>query len=166
MENSDLELIKAAVEEFLGKMTVGFLSVKVLPSFVAGDAPREGVEVELVLQDPQMLIGHNGQTLFELSRLLRIILNKKLQTLRPGSGREDFYVNVDINDYKKKKLDYLKDLARAAAAEVLAIGEKKILPAMPAYERRVIHAELSGRPDVKTESFGEGLERSVVISIK
>ncbi|MST04322.1 MAG: hypothetical protein EXS49_02020, partial [Candidatus Pacebacteria bacterium] len=37
------------------------------------------------------------------------------------------------------------------------------LPAMNAYERRIVHTELAVRPDVKTESSGEGRERCVVI---
>jgi predicted RNA-binding protein Jag len=34
---------------------------------------------------------------------------------------------------------------------------------MNAFERRIIHAELSKRSDVKTESVGEGEERRVAI---
>jgi predicted RNA-binding protein Jag len=34
---------------------------------------------------------------------------------------------------------------------------------MNAYERRLIHAELAARPDVKTESLGEGRGRYVVV---
>ena len=33
---------------------------------------------------------------------------------------------------------------------------------MNAYERRLVHTELATRPDVKTESIGEGSERHIV----
>ena len=114
------------------------------------------VTVDITLDDPQMLIGQGGQTLFELQRVLRILLNKKLEN--------NFHLNVDINDYKKKKIEYLKGLARSLADEVAITKEKKILPPMSAYERRIIHTELSGRQDIITESQGEGFDRRVVIS--
>ena len=70
---------------------------------------------------------------------------------------------MDINDYKKKKVEYLKNLADCIANEVILTKEKKVLAPMPAYERRIIHAQLSARQDIKTESQGEGIDRCVVI---
>ena len=101
MEEQEIKKVKEVTEEFLAKMTLAYFSVEVTRLFAAGEVAKdlpagrqEMVEVQITLQDPQMLIGHNGQTLFELSRILRIVLNKKLQ--------KDFYVSVDINEYKKK----------------------------------------------------------------
>jgi predicted RNA-binding protein Jag len=37
---------------------------------------------------------------------------------------------------------------------------------MSAYERRVVHSELSQRTDVVTESQGEGFDRHIVIRAK
>ncbi|PJA84129.1 MAG: hypothetical protein CO145_02195, partial [Candidatus Nealsonbacteria bacterium CG_4_9_14_3_um_filter_37_13] len=67
------------------------------------------------------------------------------------------------NGYKKKKLDYLKELARSLADEVALTKKEKNLPPMAAYERRIIHLELAGRSDVTTESIGEEPERRVVV---
>jgi spoIIIJ-associated protein len=116
------------------------------------------VSVDIKLDEPQILIGQGGQTLFEIQRILRTILNKKL--------KEVFYLNLDINDYKKKKVEYLKDLAREMADQVALTKEEKSLPAMSAYERRVVHAELSQKTDVTTESQGEGFDRHIVIRPK
>ncbi len=158
MEENELIVIKQAMEELLAKMTLALLDMQITQSEgqdqVMG-AKKEVVEINLVLEDPQMLIGQNGKTLFEFGRLARILLNKKL--------KKDFYVALDINDYKKKKIEYIKDLAKAAADQVARTGQPTTLPPMPAYERRLIHAELSLRQDVATESQGEGEERCVVI---
>ena len=35
------------------------------------------VNLDIKLEEPQILIGQGGQTLFEIQRLLRMILNKK-----------------------------------------------------------------------------------------
>jgi predicted RNA-binding protein Jag len=37
---------------------------------------------------------------------------------------------------------------------------------MSSYERRIIHAELSKRTDVATDSQGEGFDRHIVIKSK
>lgn len=70
---------------------------------------------------------------------------------------------VDINNYRKKREDLILELGRAAARKALAEKIKVELPPMNAYERRLVHTELSSRPDIKTESAGEDRERHIVI---
>src|SRR3989344_2206394 len=70
---------------------------------------------------------------------------------------------VDVNNYRRERENLIVELAKAAARKVLTTKQEVKLPAMNAYERRLIHMELSTRPDVKSESFGEGPERHVVI---
>jgi len=72
-------------------------------------------------------------------------------------------VFIDINNYKDKRENLILELARATARKVAATKTEIELPAMNAYERRLIHLELSSRPDIKTESIGEGKERRIVI---
>ena len=166
---NELVKIKEAVEELLQKMTIIDTTVSVKKS--AGenndvDGGTELVDIDInAKEDPQMLIGHNGQTLFELNRLLRIIVNKKLSRDAKSSagGQKSFYINVDINDYKKQKIQYLKDLALTMANEAALTKEKKVLPPMPAYERKIIHEQLSLRQDIVTESHGEGEARYIII---
>jgi len=113
------------------------------------------VPINLKTEEPQILIGEGGQTLTEIQHLLKAILKRKIE--------ENFYIDLDINDYKKKKKEYLKELARSAADEVTLTKKEKILPPMPAYERRIIHLELAERNDVTSESIGKEPERRVVI---
>ncbi len=143
-------MIKEVIEEFFKKMTIDGVDVQVAES-------AEAIEVNLTLNEPQFLIGQNGETLSDLGRVLNIILTKKLG--------KSFYLKLDINDYKKKKVEYLKNLANELADEVVKTGEKKVLLPMSAYERMVIHSELAPRKDVATESQGEGVERCVVIRL-
>lgn len=70
---------------------------------------------------------------------------------------------VDVNNYRKKREGLIIDLARAAVRKSLAENKEVFLPAMNAYERRLIHVELARHPDVKTESVGEGKERHIII---
>jgi len=72
-------------------------------------------------------------------------------------------VFVDINNYRKEREGLIINLANASARKALLSKEEIKLPPMNAYERRLVHLELSVRPDVKTESVGEGRERYVVV---
>ncbi|MDP1994180.1 MAG: R3H domain-containing nucleic acid-binding protein [Ignavibacteria bacterium] len=156
--------MKEAVEEFFEKMTIVISNMEVNLSSIKKNLQdaqdiveenRDVVDLDIKLNEPQILIGQQGQTLFEIQRLLRTVLNKKLQKV--------FYLNLDINDYKKKKIEYLKDIAKELADQVSLTKEEKALLPMSAYERRIIHSELSQRTDVITESHGDGFERHIVI---
>lgn len=164
MNTEEIKKIKETVEEFFSKMTievqkidVNFFSAEKNGKEDTGEE-REAVDLSIKLDEPQILIGQSGQTLFETQRLLKTILNKKLQKI--------FFLNLDINDYKKNKIEYLKGLAKELADSVALTKQEKVLFPMPAYERRIIHAELSERQDVTTESQGEGIDRHIVIKPK
>jgi spoIIIJ-associated protein len=161
LEQSQINKVKEIVEEFFDKMTMPISTVAVKSSI---DAEREVIDLDIKLDEPQILIGQGGQTLFEIQRLLRSVLSKKLNV---SSGINNiFYLNLDINDYKKKKIEYLKNLAKELADQVSLTKEEKILAPMSAYERRVVHAELAQRMDVITESQGDGFDRHIVIKAK
>jgi spoIIIJ-associated protein len=152
LEEKELKKIEESVREFFLKMTMPVLDAKtVLIS-------QTEIALEIELSEPQILIGQGGQTLFEIQRILRIILNKKFQ--------QNFLFNLDINNYKKKKIEYLKSLAKDSANQVALTKEEKVLPPMSAYERRIIHTELSQRTDIATESSGDGTERHIIIKSK
>ena len=128
------------------------------------------IPIEIKTIEPKMLIGQSGSNLVDIQRLLKLILRKKLDLARGLDAdlgeQKQFYIDLDINDYKKKKIEYLKELAKNVADEVSLSGEEKIIGPMPAYERRIIHLELQERENISCESIGEEPERSVVIKIR
>ncbi len=72
-------------------------------------------------------------------------------------------VVVDINNYYKDKEKLVIELAKAGAKKAVITKNDVILPPMNAFERHLVHEELSVRPDVKTESIGAGTSRRVVV---
>jgi spoIIIJ-associated protein len=76
-----------------------------------------------------------------------------------------FLLHADINNYRREREKLIIELARAAARKVLLTKQEVELPPMNAYERRLVHVELVSRPDIKTESIGEGTERKVVVKL-
>ena len=163
ISSDEVKKIKEITEDFLQKMTITDFRVDLNLSSVKNEKPNleekqdlDVVNLDIKIKEPQILIGSDGQTLFELQRILRIILNKKLQ--------KNFYLKLDINDYEKKKIEYLKSLAKNLADEVSLTKKKKILSPMPSYQRRIIHMELAERTDVTTESQEIGIDRCIVIN--
>ncbi|MFC1663534.1 protein jag [Patescibacteria group bacterium] len=148
LNQNDIEKIKKTTKEFFEKLTI-VVEIKVLPQ------KEKTIPINLKMDEPQILIGERGQTLAEIQHLLKAILRRKI--------KEPFYIDLDINDYKKKKREYLKEMARSVADEVVLTKKEKQLSSMSAYERRIIHLELADRGNVATESIGQEPERRVVI---
>lgn len=159
IDQEDLQKIKDTTKETLEKMSFSVFNLDIdVENNDGSEANKDVIYLSINVSDPKFLIGQNGQTLLELERILKIILNKKID--------KPFHLKIDINDYQKKKIEYLKTLAKDAADEVAFTKKEKTLPPMSAYERRIVHTELSAREDVDTESQGEGFNRCIIISPK
>lgn len=105
--------------------------------------------------DARMLIGERGANLAALEHVLRKILHKK-------QGM-DVHFTLDINDYRMRRLEDLKQDVKSAAKEVRLYGHAVPLRPMTSFERRIVHLLLEEYPDITTESSGEEPERKVVI---
>lgn len=146
--DNEIEKIKKTVEDFFSKIGLE-TSIEVLP-------PKDLTYfVNIKTKEPKILIGERGEVLLDIQHLLKAILKRTL--------KKEFYLDLDVNEYKKRKIKFLKELAKEIANEVALTKKEKILPPMPAYERRIIHLELADRGDVTTESIGREPERKVVI---
>ena len=148
MNLNNLEEIKEEIIKFFDKTT---FDLKIDISF----KDNSTICINVNSEEPQILIGERGQTLADIQRLLKMILKKKTN--------DHIYVDLDINDYKKRRMDNLKDLARQTADKAVSSNEEKVLFAMSPYERRVVHLELAKRLDIATESVGSEPGRKIVI---
>jgi spoIIIJ-associated protein len=109
--------------------------------------------------DAQLLIGKQGANLEALQHIVRILFRRQTQDDR-------FPFAVDIDDYKDKRVLYLKELARKAAHHVRQTRKPVSLEPMPAYERRVVHSYLSLYNDIGSESVGVDPYRKLIIKPK
>lgn len=118
----------------------------------------ETVIFNIKTPDSAMLIGQYGVNLNALQYLARIMAHKRLT--------ESANFIIDVEDYKRGREDFLKELARQAVARVRQTRERLLLKPMHPYERRVIHSEIANYPDIASESMGEEPERRVLIKPK
>ena len=107
-----------------------------------------------------MLIGHRGETLDAMQYLTGLVINKNRKT--------EGYTRVTLNteEYREKREETLRHLAKKVAAQVRATGRPRVLEPMNPYERRVLHSTLQNNPDVTTHSEGEEPNRRVVVTPK
>ena len=105
--------------------------------------------------DANVLVGKNGKNIMALETLINIILKKRLNIKNK--------IMLDVNNYRKKKDIFLKDIAIKAGEEVLKTKRKVYLKPMNAYERKVVHKTLQNIKNVTTKSIGKGKLKKIVV---
>ena len=142
------QLVSELIDYFLGAMGV------VADTYIRED--DEGVMTfEIDGPDAGLLIGRRGETLQALQFIVRMVTNRQL-------GRKA-HVLIDIEDYRERRVQMLRRLARRTAGRVGSSGREYSLEPMSPAERRIVHMSLAGHDEVRTESEGEGNQRRVVI---
>lgn len=105
--------------------------------------------------EARMLIGEHGNNLAALEHLIKKVIKKKYS--------EELKFTLDINDYRMKRLEDLKQEVKVAAKNVRMYHKSVPLRSMSSFERRIVHLLLAEYPDITTESSGEEPERKVTI---
>jgi len=147
---------RQALQELLSKMRVRGHVVAQWGEAIDGD--ERPLLLDVQGDDLSVLIGRRGETLAALQYILRLIVNKRLNTITN--------VVVDVESYKSRREQQLKRLAQRLAEQATQQKRTLSLEPMPANERRIIHLTLRDHPDVTTESVGTGEFRKVTIVLK
>lgn len=125
------------------------------------DAKEEGNTIKVNLSGAKMgvVIGYRGETLDSLQYLTSLVVNK---------GHEDDYKRVvmDTENYRAKREETLKRLAKKTAVRVAKNRRSFRLEPMNPYERRIIHSALQDDKYVTTYSEGDEPYRRIVIDCK
>lgn len=111
--------------------------------------------ISITIHDPYLTQERVPDLVVNLNRVGRLLTKQKSLE----------HILIDVNNYRREREGLIVELAKAAARKAIASGEMVSLPTMNAYERRLVHTELATRPDVKTESVGEGKDRYVIVKI-
>jgi spoIIIJ-associated protein len=102
-----------------------------------------------------LLIGRRGATLDALQELVRCAVQR--QTERRSR------VRVDVEGYRSRHVEKLRDRCREAIAQVRETGEPVRLDPMDAYERKLMHDLVAKTGGVTSSSEGAEPKRRVVI---
>ena len=145
-------LLKKIASDILQKMTFGDFKIAIEGK---GDVDGESFVVNIETPESNLLIGQYGVTLSALQHILRLLVRRETE--------DKFKFLADVNHYLQEKIDSLAGIATGAAKQAISERKPVVLRPMSAYERRLVHMELAGNENVKTESIGEGDDRKVVV---
>ena len=142
-----------------GERTVAFLeglfellNIKACTELVS---EGEKIEINVTTANTTSVIGKKGVMLDAIQTLASAVGN---------TGRDDYKrVVVDCDNYRESRENTLNKLAENLAQKAIRLGKKIALEPMNPYERRIIHAALSEREDISTESEGKEPNRYIVI---
>jgi spoIIIJ-associated protein len=117
----------------------------------------EDIYFEIVCEeDYGNIIGRRGETLDALQYLTRLFVNR--------SENNNKRVALNVGDYRSRREETLKALAKRQANRVLKYSRSTALEPMNPYERRIIHTAIQEIEGVTSHSVGEGDRRRVVIT--
>ena len=133
-------------------------------SGITADVSRElnsdgGKIIKMKGEEAGILIGRHGETLDALQYLSNLALNNKIEQ----TGEECEKITLDIEGYRMRREETLKNLARRTADKVKKYRKNITLEPMTPYERRIIHSALQGDRRVMTASIGADENRRVVV---
>jgi spoIIIJ-associated protein len=146
-ERGTLQEAKGVLEELLRLMEV--------PGTVEVATGGETARLNVRGSDLGVLIGRRGEKLASLQHIVNLIVAKK--------EGEYHRIAVDVENYRGRREEQLRDVADRAAKRVLQTGKIIQLEPMPAIERRIVHMALVENGKVRTQSVGVEPNRRIVI---
>ena len=138
---------KAFLQDVLRNMGIDVMIEKMIKS--------DKIILHLHGKNLGILIGKHGQTLDALQYLTNLTTNQGEETRH--------FIMLDVENYRQRREETLKQLAVRLAGRVKRSGEKVVLEPMNGYERKIIHVALQNEVHVRTESEGQDPYRHVVI---
>ncbi len=112
------------------------------------------LDAKVAEEDTGIAIGKGGATLDAIELLVRKSIDSRANNLR---------VNIDINNYKRRRDERIIELAADTARKVQRSKKSWNLKYMNSYERRLAHEEISKYPNLASHSEGQEPKRYVVV---
>ena len=154
VEKDELLSCEKNIKSFLDEFCDGFGDI----SYKIKNDGKDIIYVSIDGKDSSKLIGYRGDCLNAMQSILNSIGNKDI--------KDRIKVFLDINNYKDKREESLKELAKKLEKTVTKTKKKVVLEPMNSYDRKIIHIVLQNSDSVKTYSIGEDRNRRVVIDLK
>ncbi len=151
---SVIEPVENAATEYLKSILVGMGFTDVT---VTAREAEDDVYFEInCSEDYGNIIGRRGETLDALQYLTRLFVNR--------ANDNNKRVALNVGDYRARREETLRALAKRQAQRVLKYGRSSSLEPMNPYERRIIHTAIQEIEGVTSHSVGEGDRRRVVVT--
>jgi len=151
MTMNKIEEVKKSAEKILGFMNVS-------PKVTVEEGEEDVINLTIEGEDLNFLIGYRGESLDALQTLIGLMIFKKTEAWTR--------VVVDINGYRKQKMDKIEQITKTYIDKVRFFGKEVEMNPMTPSERRQVHTFIGEYDDITSESTGEGQNRRVVLKPK
>ena len=173
VDDLNYEVISETKTFFTKRAEIECYTIAMVQEYIEGYVRRfiseMGFEVETVsyLQDGRIYCNintsNNSILIVKAGVILRAI-NFIVKNAVSTTYKKRIELSIDINGYKEERYKKVASMARKLGKQVLRTKADIKLDPMPADERKVMHQELAKLDHVKTQSYGEGKNRHMVIS--
>lgn len=147
---------QASLSEEIGAFVRDVVAAIGIDVTVTATAGPDGVRVDITGDEGELLVRRKGEALDALQHLVNSIW-------RDQTGRDGRIV-VDCLDFRKGKDAELRQMARFLIERAKTTGTAQEMGPLNSYSRRLVHMEVSLDPAVSSESQGDGMVKTVIIS--
>ncbi|MBI2188632.1 MAG: hypothetical protein HYU37_16155 [Acidobacteria bacterium] len=142
------------ITEFVQKV-VGAMGLALTPAI---EETPEATSINLQGEDGGVLVRRGGEGLQALQHIVATAFRRQLG--------DDNRVVIDCNGFRKDKDLELRQMARFVAEKARSSGVPQEMGPLNPYERRIVHLAIAEDPTVTSESIGDALMKTVIISTK
>jgi spoIIIJ-associated protein len=147
---------QASLHEQIAEFVRNVVAAMGVDVTVTSEVDADGIRVDVSGEEGELLVRRKGEALDALQHLVNSIW-------RDQSGRDGRIV-VDCLDFRKGKDAELRQMARFMIEKAKMTRVPQEMGPLNSYSRRLVHLEVSLDPDVASESQGDGLVKTVIIS--
>lgn len=136
----------------------GLVTASGLKGSVSAKVEGENIDIDVLGDDLNFLVGTKGATLMALQDLTRVVSQRRL-------GDHETRLRVDVAGYREKRREALSRFALKVAADVKTSGQARALEPMNSADRKIVHDALVESEGISTRSEGTDPFRRVVVAL-
>jgi spoIIIJ-associated protein len=146
--------LQERVREFT-RQTVAAMGI---PAEVSIVDTADNIRVEISGEGAEALLRKRAEALEALQQIVNTAFRREL--------KDDRSFVVDCMDYRKGKDAELRQMARFMMEKVKSSGAPQEIGPLNPYARRLVHLTVAEDPGMSSESIGDALLKTVIISRK
>jgi spoIIIJ-associated protein len=118
----------------------------------------DSVRVEISGEGSEALLRKRAEALDALQQIVNTAFRRELQ--------DDRSFVVDCMDYRKAKDAELRQMARFMMEKAKSSGAAQEMGPLNPYARRLVHLTVAEDPQMSSESIGDAVMKTVIISVR
>lgn len=156
MEENVEFTIEEEVKEYLIRL-INLMGIEDVDIHMEVDKAQKAVNTVINTSQSTKIIGKRGLVLDSIQTLVNTTFGKQ---------RASYWIKLDCDSYREKRLKTIESLAYRSAGTVKKYKKRVVLDNLNANERRIVHSVLQNDKRVETHSEGKDPDRRLIITLK